>query len=108
MGKRQFRVPPAFWSRPEEGLRKIVNSILALLAGKTNNTFDVTLVAGATSTTLASDIITEDTIAHLTPKSASAAAAIAQVWTSTSAKLLTINHDSSSATDRIFGVSLVG
>ncbi len=108
MAKRQFRVPPKFWSRPEEGLRKIVLTVLALLAGKTNNTFDVTLTSGANSTTLESDLITEDTIALLTPKSASAALSLGQVWTETSVGLLTINHNMTGALDRVFGVALVG
>lgn len=114
MAKRKFRAPPQNWGGGDanEAIRKVVLPVTAgLLRGKANNTYDVTLTALATTTTLATEIATADSIAFLTPKTASAAVAIgAGVLYSSCADngVVTITHDVSAATDRTFGVAVLG
>ena len=43
---------PEFWHEPKEHSRKIVQALNGVLNGQTNNTFQVTLEAGATSTSV--------------------------------------------------------
>lgn len=113
MAKRLFRTPPKFWGTDDEAIRKVVLGIVSdLLRGKLNCTYDVTLaVAPATTTVLATLVATADSIALLTPKTASAATAVgAGVVRAVCADdgAVTITHDSNAAADRTFGVAILG
>lgn len=114
MAKRQFRVPPRTWQGAlEEFVRKVALPVFTgVMRGKLNCTYDVTLaVSPATSTTLSTEVATADSIALLTPKTASAATAVgAGVIRATCADdgTVTINHDASAAADRVFGVAILG
>jgi hypothetical protein len=109
--KRRFRRPPKFFADTDELVRKVVLPIVNdLQRGKANNTYEVTLTASVTSTTVTTDLCTEATEVTLTPKSLSAAAAIAAgvVYTEPLQGSFIIHHDSSVATDRTFGAVLHG
>ena len=109
--KRQFQSAPVTWASEKEGLRKLALSANALLRGKTNNTFEVTLeVSPATTTVLSSSLITPDSEAFLQAKTATAAAAVGAgvIYTTIAAGVFTINHDASASADRTFAVLIVG
>lgn len=108
--KRRFRAPPKFQARPEELIRKVVLPIVNdLQRGKANNTYELTLaVAPATSTVLETEIATEASEALLTPKSASAAASLLDVYTECLNGSVVIYHDANVADDRTFGIVLCG
>lgn len=114
MPKRRFRSPPQSWSgSAEEALRKVVLPIVTdVLRGKLNNTYDVTLTAGATTTTVLNTECTAESIALIIPKTASAAAAVGSATgvQAVCADLgtVTLTHDSNAATDRTFGVAILG
>lgn len=111
--KRRFRTPPKFgFSNSDELARKLVLPIANdLLRGKSNNTFDVTLaVAPATTTTVTTDLCTEDSIVLCTPQSATAATAVGAgvLWTEPKNGSFVLHHDSSASADRTFGVAILG
>lgn len=109
--KRRFRTPPKFWANNDEAIRKLVlQTVGDLLRGKTNNTFDVTLTASVTTTTLETELSTEDSLAFLVPKTATAATAIGAgaVRTQCLVGSVVITHDSTADTDRTFGLLIVG
>ncbi len=108
MAQNEFPSPPEFWADSPEHRRKIAQSVRGVLAGKLNNLKQIVLTPNATSTTLADLRITPDTLAFLIPCSSSAAVAQASVWISVAVGILTVNHDSQPATDRCFGVALIG
>ncbi len=103
----RFPVPPEFWSkeRLDEHVRKIAQTVRGLLQGKSNNTATITLSA-MSSTDYVDSRVTPDTLAILIPQTSTAASA--QVWVVASAGKITIHHDVSTATDRNFGLVLVG
>lgn len=107
MAKRQHAQPPASWSRPEEALRKLVAAIAGMLRGKTNNTADVTLTPSSTTTVVSDALVSPDSLVFLVAKSASAASATG-VWVEVTAGQVTIHHDSNAATDRDFGLAVIG
>ena len=87
--------PPEFWTdrrNPEEGFRKLALVVKGLLRGRSNNTEEVTLDSGSTSTTVTQDGITADSVIHLMPASANAAG-VAYHVTSTLGSF-TIHHAS--------------
>lgn len=101
--------PPVFWEGPdEEQIRKITLIQREMLAGKTNNYFDVTLAANASETIIDRERVNIDSKVSLTPTSATAAAALASLWVSVSFGRITIHHDSNAATDRIFACTVIG
>lgn len=93
-----------------EHRRKMALAIDQLLAGKSNNVLDITLTPNATETVVSRDRVCCDTRVSLTPKSASAAAAIGNgtLWVEVTFGTITIHHDSTADTDRLFGATLVG
>lgn len=109
MAKRTFRAIPRTWNGVEEMLRRVVDKILEVQRGKTNNVFEVTLaVAPATTTTLNSELVSPDSEITLAPKTANAAAALATTYYTLVAGTVTFNHASSASADRTFGVTIVG
>lgn len=108
--KRKFRRPLRFLSDTPELVRKVVLPIVNdLQRGKANNTYEVTLaVAPATQTSVTAEMSTPASEAVLTPKSATAAAALGLVWTECLLGSVVIHHDSNIATDRTFGVVIHG
>jgi hypothetical protein len=104
------RSAPRRHENEEEHRRKIAIILDQVLIGKTNNVLDVTLTPDATETLVTRDRVCCDTNVSLTPKSASAAAALAsgELWVESTKGQITIHHDSSSDTDRLFGATLVG
>lgn len=105
--------PPLFFDEPaddREFSRKISLIVRELLDGKINTAATVTLEPNATETRLARPRASVFTVALLSPQSQSAAAAVAAgaiFYTSTKGEV-TIHHDSQPATDRTFGVVLLG
>lgn len=104
--------PPLFFEgRPEEHVRKVALITRELLNGKSNNTITaITLTPNSTSTLVEQDRVCCDTIVNLTPKSATAAAALGSgtLWVEVTKNRITIHHDSTADTDRTFGAVLVG
>jgi len=103
--------PPLFFEgRPEEHIRKVALISREMLLGKTNNAEAVTLTANATETKIAKDRVCCDTVVTLSPRSESAAAALASgtVWVEANYGEITIHHDSQPDTDRTFGAVFVG
>ena len=67
------------WKKPEEHLRKCALAINGILQGQSNNTFDVVLGAGTSTTTILDERITVQTMLLLAPQNALAAADIASI-----------------------------
>lgn len=81
------------------------DAVRDLATGGTNAGGELTLAAGATTTTVENPLCTADTMVMLSPRSATAAAA--QVWVQSTAKgSFTLGHDSAAATDRAFHYEL--
>jgi hypothetical protein len=105
--------PPLFFNEPSddrEFSRKISLIVRELLDGKINTVETVTLTPGSTETKLVRARASVLTVALLSPKTQSAAAAVAAgaiFYTSTKGEV-TIHHDSQPAADRTFGVVLLG
>lgn len=107
---------PIFWTGGDdtegmqEHIRKVAIVVNEILAGKSNNVFDVTLTPNATETVVTRERTSMDSRVSLTPKSATAAAAIGAgaVWVETTVNRITIHHDSQPDADRTFGATVVG
>lgn len=109
MAKRQLRAPSIapFGIDTEEWLRKNTLPVVnALLRGKANNTFDLTLSPGESTTLLVSDLVTLDSVIELSPQTASAAEVV--WWVEPLPGRAVIHHDVSEAADRTFGVVVHG
>jgi hypothetical protein len=103
--------PPLFFSgSQEEHTRKVALITREILVGKTNNTASITLSVDLTLTTLTGSRYSADTVVNLSPRSASAAVAMAAgvVWVETHKGEVIVHHDSQPDTDRIFGAVFVG
>lgn len=109
MPKETFAPPELLWQgRADEHRRKLAQSIRGLLNGKMNNIQEVTLAADATQTVVKAANATANSEILLTPKSASAAAALSTLWVQPGNGEVTLNHDASPATDRVFGLAGFG
>lgn len=113
MAKRLFRSAPKFWGTDSEAIRKVVLQVVGdLQRGKANNTYDVTLGVSVTTTTLTDTVCTADSVALLSPRTATAAAAVGSVTgvqaVCADGGTVTLTHDISIATDRTFGVAILG
>lgn len=77
--------------------------------GKLNCTLEVTLdVSPATSTTITEPLITEDSVLLLMPKTATAAAEVLALYVVPSFGSAVVNHSASVASDRTYGVAIIG
>jgi hypothetical protein len=93
----------------EKDLRRIVDVVRGVLAGKLNAVTSVTLRNGHTTTTLTDSRIGGGTFIGLSPTTATAAAATTAVYVSAKDKgTATLTHDNTADTDRTFDVVLVG
>ena len=110
MSRRAYEMPPLFWSGVlYEWVRKQALAVRGALQGKTNNVRDVTLTASSTTTVFQDALITFNTAAVLSPRTASAAAAVGVLYHEvTDEGELTLHHDSDVATDRTFALVLHG
>lgn len=103
-----------FPAAPQRGLestehrRRIAQVVNAVLDGDTNNVLHVTLEAGVTQTQVIEPRVKTGTVVHLTPESASAAAAVASTYALATTGVITIFHAADASTDRTFGVSFHG
>ena len=90
--------------------RDIARTLNDVLKGKQNVTLKVTLAASATSTTIIDARIGVSTAVLLMPLTANAATAyVAGIWFDTQLKgSVVAHHASSTATDQIFRIVLVG
>lgn len=105
--------PPLFFDEPQddrEFSRKISLVVRELQAGKINTARVVTLAPGTTETKIQGERISVFTVALLSPRSQSAAQAIAAgvVFCTSTKGEVTIHHDSQPAADRTFGVVFLG
>jgi hypothetical protein len=99
---------PLNWKDAEEHLYRISQAINGLLKGQMSNTFDVTLTAGETTTTIVDGIIHAASCPTASPKTASAAAALTSLYFIANKGSLVIHHDSDPATDRTFCIAVFG
>lgn len=93
---------------PRELIRKIAIAVRGILNGKTNNTREVTLRAGQTTTTLTDASITAATALVFSALTAHAATAMTAVWWEPTVGAGTIHHNNTADTDRTFRVVLHG
>ena len=102
--------PPLYFEDTDEMARKTSLILREVLAGKTNNTLLLTLKANSETTEIERDRVSCDTLVALTPKTPSAATAMASgtIWFVTTNGRITIHHDSQPDTDRTFGATLIG
>jgi hypothetical protein len=105
-----FSSVPEYWSwkKPEEHLRKCAQAINGILNGQTNNSYDLVLEAGESSTTITDERITAKTMAVLSPQNAAAAADLASMWYVASGGQIVIHHPISASADRNLGVAIIG
>ena len=105
----RFPTVPLIYDKWEEWCRQLALSINALLVGKSNNLFEVTLaVSPATTTVIANTRITPETRIFLTATTATAAAAVGGLFVTASTGAITLNHAANAATDRTYAYILVG
>lgn len=90
-------------------LRAAIQAINQLIVGRSNAVSEVTLTAGATTTTITGDTINANARPFLFPKTANAAAALATTYAvTTAAGTVTITHANNAQTDRTFHVLIIG
>jgi hypothetical protein len=103
--------PPLFFEgSTEEHIRKVALIAREILAGKTNNSQAVTLQPDETETILTGSRYSFETVVNLSPRSASAAVAMAAgvIWIESHKGEIIVHHDSQPDTDRTFGAVFVG
>lgn len=89
--------------------RSIVERVNLLLAGKMNAATTVTLAPGGTTTTITDKRIGGQSFIGLSPRTATAAAAMTAVYVSAKAKgSATLTHNSTADVDRTYDVLLIG
>jgi len=94
-----------------EWLRIMRNAVVGIMRGDVNQqgAAILTLTPGATTTTIAEQRISGDSVILLQPLTANAAAALGTTWVSVPLKgSVTINHANSAQTDRNFIVIITG
>lgn len=97
----------------ERDVTQIVRAIRDLFMGRSNAMGEVTLAAGAATTTVTAVNCGEQSVIHLTPRTANAAAEIGNgtLYIPVSTTLpgqFTINHANNAQEDRSFGYSING
>lgn len=89
--------------------REVVERINRLLQGKLNAVTTVTLLSGATATTLTDSRIGPDTFIGFTPRTATAALAATVLFVLSKTKgSAVLTHDNTADLDRTFDVLLIG
>lgn len=112
---------PGFVGVPEtavndvEHKRRVARTVNLLLQGKLNAVTTVTLTANTTTTTITDARITSSSFIGFMPKTANAAAALANLYVSaqmgsngTVAGSATLTHANNAQTDRTFNVLIIG
>jgi hypothetical protein len=93
----------------EKDLYAIVSTVNEVVDGRSNNVGQVTLVAGATTTTVYFPTVSLSSMITLTPRTLNAAAALSNTYVSTLLNgSFVLTHDNNTQTDRIFDFSAVG
>lgn len=91
----------------ENFLKKIVLVVNNLMNGKSNNTGELTLSAGATSTVVSNNLVNENSV--IVPVAQTTNAAIATgIRIVAGDKQFTIYHNNTAATDRTFKYAVIG
>lgn len=109
MSAAAYQTPPRFSNNPVDHRRRLADAIALLLQGKMNATSEITLTAGATSTTITDPRIGPSTFLGFSPLSASAAAAQGALYVSSQQNgQATLTHASNAAADQTFRLLLVG
>jgi hypothetical protein len=97
---------------PQEAQPRRVNTTInRIIDGRTENYGQVTLTAGATSTTVATSglAVSENSVIALSPRTANAAAALATTYVSAVANgSFTLTHANNAQTDRTFDFAWIG
>lgn len=89
--------------------REIAERVNSLIRGKSNNVTTVTLTAGGTSTTLTDARIGVNSFIGLTPTTANAATATANVRVSAKTNgSATLTHSNTADVDKTFDVVIIG
>lgn len=92
----------------EKDLKRYAMSLQQLAAGRSNGVGTITCSTG-TTTTVSDANISSSSVISLSPKTANAAAAIANIYVSAVASgSFTITHGSTTSTDRSFGYAIQG
>ncbi len=93
----------------ERDLRRLILSLQQLAAGRSNATGTVTLTTGAATTTVTDANCSAESVPHLTPNTANAAAAVATTYVSSVSKgSFVITHANNATDDRTFLYALQG
>lgn len=109
----EFLGAPEYEKNHENLFRKTLRVLAGVMQGKTNNTDDLTLSTGSTTTTvtLAQGRLGVDTVILFMPTTANAAAASSAMYVSSrnvENGTFTVTHASSLQTDRAFRYVLIG
>ena len=92
-----------------EYLRQLANAINLASEGKLNANGEITLDANSTTTTLTNELISANSVIHLTPTTANAAAVAGSLYPSSQIKgEATLTHANDSNTDKTFKFSILG
>lgn len=95
----------------EKDITQIVRAIRDLFMGRSNAMGTVTLTANAATTTVIAPNIGDQSVIHLTPRTANAAAALATTYitaANTTPGQFIINHANNAQVDKTFGYSIQG
>ncbi len=91
-------------------LRKIIHALNRLIEGRGDNyKSEVTLTAGATTTTVLAQFVSSNSTIVLSPRTANAAAALATTYVSAKADgSFELTHANNGQTDRTFDIAWIG
>ncbi len=95
----------------ETRIWRVVNAVMDVFRGRTNSTGEFTCTAGATTTVVTDEIVSEGDWIGLMPTTANAAAEIGNgtIWIGTvAAGSFTVTHANAVSTDRTFRYDVKG
>jgi len=103
--------PPVEWRDPAEHRRKLAESSIGILDGRTNAAGSFTLTASTAATVVADNRVGPDSVICWMPKTANAAAEIGAgtlYVSSRTGQSFTLSHASNAQTDRDFEYIVAG
>lgn len=99
--------PENYSERPEYS-RKLKTSINSAMNGKTNNTGEITVTPGASSSTFIDNLCNINSVVLLSPITANAGIHHNGLYVVAGDKSFTVHHASSAVTDRSYRYVIVG
>lgn len=100
-------IPQNFIDLPKK-LRDIIITINRIIGGGGGNSGELTLTAGATTTQVIDQRVSDSAVILLMPQTANAAAAVTNIFINPTSGSFTLTHANNGQTDRTFRYAIVG